>query len=65
MPSAENDVWQLIQNLRSLKLGGFDNFSRLDAAGASFDSAVSSSRELNPDGLQIRIEPASSLVVSV
>ena len=46
-------------------LSRFDNFSGLDAAGADLHPAVAARRKLNADGLQIRVESASRLVVSV
>ncbi len=44
---------------------GFSNFSGFDASGTDLHPAVAASGKLNPDGLQIRVESASGLVVSV
>jgi hypothetical protein len=61
-----NGVWQpKTRNVTQRKLRSFDNFSGLDAAGANFHPAVTASGKLNPNGLQIRVEPASRLVIRV
>ena len=43
----------------------FDNLARLDASGTNLDPAVAAGRQLNPNRLQIRIEPTAGLVIRV
>lgn len=62
----EPGVWQLKSKLLYQRdLRGFDNFSGFYAACAYFDPAVAAGRQLNTDGLKIRIEPAPGLIIRV
>ena len=51
--------------MSQISLRGFDNFSRLDAAGTNLLASVAASRKLNANRLQIGIEPPSGFVISV
>jgi hypothetical protein len=53
------------ENVTQTNLRSFDNFSGLNAAGANFHPAVPASGKLNANGLQVRVEPASRLVIRV
>ena len=48
-----------------MELRGFDNFARFDAAGAHLHTAVAAVRKLNADGLQVRVETPTGLIVGV
>jgi hypothetical protein len=54
-----------IEKRNSKKLRSFDNFTGLYTAGADLHSAIAAVWKLYPNGLQIRIEPASGLIVSM
>ncbi len=59
-------VWQpKPTGVTQKELRRFDNLSGLDAAGADLHPAVAACGQLNADGLQIRIEPASRLIIRV
>ena len=44
---------------------GFGDFTRLDATGADFHSAVTAVRQLYANGLQVRIENAGRSIIGV
>jgi hypothetical protein len=46
-------------------LRSLNDLARLDASCAHFHPGVSARRQLNADGLQVRVKPASGLVISV
>ena len=59
-------VWQPIEKLATqTELSSFDNFSGFNAASAYLHPSISSRRELDPDGLKIRVETPPRFVVSV
>ena len=59
-------IWQLMIRAKSQRmLRSFNDFTGLDASRAYFHPAIAASRQLNADGLQIRVKTASGLVISV
>ena len=59
-------TWQLKVKAKSQRmLRSFNDLTGLDASRAYFHPAIAASRELNADGLQIRVKTASGLVISV
>lgn len=46
-------------------LRSLNDLTRFDALGADLHAAVSASRELDADGLKVRVEPTTGLVVCV
>jgi hypothetical protein len=61
-----NGIRQLKETFDTqINLRSFDNFARFNAAGAHLHPAIAARRELNTDGLQVRIEAAARLVISV
>jgi hypothetical protein len=66
MPDAFYGTWQLKITAKSQRmLRSFNDLARLDAPCAHFHPGVSARRQLNADGLQVRVKAASGLVISV